>query len=107
MGTRGRGERAVIPRRNSRQSSRRIFYTFSSRKAESDARTDAAALAPACKAVACPCMAPGPKGEEEREEMLSTKRLSKNTGIINKLILCLSHFTFHNYHAHDFVLEMQ
>lgn len=71
MGKRGRGQRALIPGQNSRQSSRRIFYTFSSRNAESDARTDAAALAPACKAAACPCMAPGPGGAEESEEMVS------------------------------------
>lgn len=92
-GKRGRSGRMLIPGQNSRWSSRRIFYTFSSRKAESDARTDAAALAPACKAVACPCMAPGPEGEEEREEMVS----KSPAGIINKPILCLwskvSHFT--------------
>lgn len=75
MGKGGGGvERALILGQNSRQSSRRTFYTFSSRKAESDARTDAAALAPACRAVACPCMAPGPGGEGEREEMASTHR---------------------------------
>lgn len=43
-----------------------MFYTFSSRKAERDTRTGMAALAPACRAGACPCMAPGPGGEEER-----------------------------------------
>lgn len=69
MGKRGKGSEGFDSGADSRRSSRRIFYTFSSRKAESDARTDAAALAPACKAVACPCMAPGPGGEEGREEM--------------------------------------
>lgn len=72
----GRGGWALIPGQNSRRSIGWMFYTFSSRKAERDTRTGMAALAPACRAGACPCMAPGPGGEEERKEMASAHPLS-------------------------------
>lgn len=92
-GGEGRGGWALIPGQNSRRSGGWMLYTFSSRKAERDTRTGTTALAPACRAVACPCMAPGPGGEGDRKEMASTHPLSGKKKKRESTEAKVSHFT--------------
>lgn len=86
----GRGGWALIPEQNPRRSCGWIFYTFSRRKPERDTRMVMAVFAPACRAAACPCMAPGPGGKEEEEEALMRQS-----------------FTFQDFVLYAFVSHMQ